>query len=1757
MRTWLAPAGPPASAEEAAQMAAARATALQQIIRGVVVVSFLAVIINAASAMPYGDWGSTILYGVMFVVLVGLALARQVPFQVRGGIFIALLYAVSVVSLVSLGLVGAGRVYLIGFAVIATAVYGYRAGLAAAAVSLVTWLAVAVLFSLGMLAQSAPNDQTLIINWIAAGVSTLLVMVALMIPQRQFLETRRQVVTTGQQNTELEAARARLAAQAAALEKATREAETARAEQAASAAALERRAVLLGLNAEVARTASALRDPAELVQTAVSLISQRFGFYHAGIFMLDDAHEWAILRAANSAGGRQMLARGHRLAVGREGIVGYVTATGQARIVLDVGADAVHFINPDLPETHSEIAVPLRVRDNIIGALDVQSVEVNAFSREDAEVLQSLADQIALAIDNARLFQETQQRVAELQAVHREARAAGGLGGPERASAFRYDGLEVTPLIEAPEAGQPKSAGRLRLRDTLAIPLQFGDQRLGSLELRRSGEAWTTEDLELTNAIADRMALALESAQLFEQTRARAQQLAILSEVTIGLTGPQLNTQQAMEQICRGALRLFEIDSAGVWLPTGTDEVELRVSLTASQGSLAAQRQKVGEGLAGTVFASSQALRVDDYPHWAGAADWAEAPFQAALGVPMLWQGQALGVLVLAHAQPQRLFSADEERIAQLYASQGASTLENARLFAETQQRLTELGAINSISQALATQIELGALLKLVGEQVFGIFGVRNGFVALYDSRTKMMEFPVFLEAGQEQNVAPRPVGQGLTSIVINTRRPLLINHDSAQRTTELGALLQGAPAKSWLGVPIPSGEDVIGVLSVQDTEREGLFGEAEVRLLSTIAANAGVAIRNARLFQETQLRADELATINAVSTDMAAQMDVSALSEALVDRLRVAFNTDNAYLALYDRASNMVSIPYMVDGGQRQSVAPFPLGEGLTSVVINTRQPLLINHDAANRVAELGAKVTGQPARSFLAVPVLAGDAVLGVLSVQDLEHEDIFDDAAVRLLSTIAANVGVALENARLFQETQRRAEQLSTAAEVSRTAISVLNPDDLILQSVELIRERFARSTGVYYAALFLIDESGRWARLRHATGEAGRTLLQREHKLEVGGTSMVGWATANRRARIALDVGAESVRFANPLLPETRSEMALPLVVGDTVLGALDVQSTISGAFAEADVAVLQTMADQIAIAIRNAQLLADTQRAQSFLDSVIENLPVTLFVKNAADLRYVRWNRASEDLLGYGRDERVGKSDYDLYPADSAAVLASDDRLVLQNKSLVDIPEEPVGTRTRGTRVLHTRKIPILDDAGEPQFLLGISEDITERKEAEQGLRAAEERYRSLVEQLPAVIYASEVPAGQTTSRTTYISPQVQSLLGYNPEEWLADPNLWIKLLHPDDREAVLREVGKQNSTGGPLDIEYRSLTRDGRVVWFRNQAQAAFDPATRMLTARGIMFDITARKAAEVALQGAQQTAQRRAQLLAAAAEIARAMTASLDRDELLRTAVNLIRERFGYYHASIFTVEPGAGMAVLRESTGEAGRQLKARHHQLAVGSRSLVGAATASRQPVVVQDVIDDPNHFKNPLLPETRAEAGVPLLSGENVVGALDVQSTLPQAFGAEDVAILVTIADQLAVALQNARLYDQTSRQARRESLVVEITGKIRAAGNMDGMLRTAVTELRQALGARQAAVTVRLPGAETASTVDTPLAATDVVPAPATSANPNTGNGPVYSAGNGNGNGAGHHGSNGNGTRGSNGAGPVPGDPGSGPDGAGG
>ncbi|MFQ5616851.1 MAG: GAF domain-containing protein, partial [Anaerolineales bacterium] len=231
--------------------------------------------------------------------------------------------------------------------------------------------------------------------------------------------------------------------------------------------------------------------------------------------------------------------------------------------------------------------------------------------------------------------------------------------------------------------------------------------------------------------------------------------------------------------------------------------------------------------------------------------------------------------------------------------------------------------------------------------------------------------------------------------------------------------------------------------------------------------------------------------------------------------------------------------------------------------------------------------------AAQTLATPITrltstAEEIVTGDLTAQaEATSEDEIGTLA-RTFNTMTSQLRQTLEG--LEQRVAERTALLRTSAEVGQAASSILDPDELIEQTVNLITDRF----GYYYAAIFLVDDFGEWAELKGATGEAGKTLKTRSHRLRVGGQSMVGMAVATRRGQIALDVGKEAIRFDNPLLPDTRSEIALPLIAGNRAIGALDVQSTQGAAFGEQDIETLQNMANQVAIAIENARLFQEAQ-----------------------------------------------------------------------------------------------------------------------------------------------------------------------------------------------------------------------------------------------------------------------------------------------------------------------------------------------------------------------------------------------------------------------------------------------------------------------------------------------------------------------------------------------------------------------------------
>ncbi len=1179
---------------------------------------------------------------------------------------------------------------------------------------------------------------------------------------------------------------------------------------------LERRALQLQAVAEVGRAAAYLRDLDELLFQVAHLISEHFGFYHVGVFLLDEAGEYAVLRAANSEGGQQMLAQGHRLKVGEQGIVGYVTGTRQPRIALDVGQDAVHFQNPFLPHTQSEIALPFIVANRLLGVLDIQSTEEAAFTQEDLTVLQVLADQVAVAIENARLFVEIQSALeAERRAygeISREAWAkmvrtrpdlgfrsdAYGVTGiegiwrPEMEQALQQGQIVKGEVLPHPDGGTSSSGGNgadTGAKLPLAVPIKVRGQVVGVLDTYKPGDTgtWTIEEVAFLEEITEHLGTALESARLFEESIEDRDRTALLLEVSQRLSA-DLDFDAVIDTVLSFVPRLGA-EAAELYIADVERETYFFKSSLPERAHLTGDEARdyseliLEKGLEGWVLRNRQPALVPDTKRddrWlALPGEEEDDPVRSVISMPLLaGRGRIQGVLSLTQRQPDA-FSHEDLTLAMSLATQAAVAFENTSLFQATQAALEETDALYQASRAVATadsmeDIVHAIVVNLPSPQV------DQCFLSIFDASTEAASDELMVVAawsrgseplysvGDQLSLAQDLIGEPQATASLIDRNQPLIASDVAREswlTETRRAELLAAGVRSWAVIPLIAVGGWIGVLSVTASrpaaitdhnlqpyltlasqvalsiERSNLFKQtqealeetsmlyrasraigsvasvsevADVLLTSvaegdfdrglvlirrqaddklevvagwdqdgspveigtlmdvsqvspsltiysnlsqgedllnraglsevwrqwaaegegtdlalvpilfrsrilgvlmiqsqrthqltedtlqpfvTLAAQAAIAIENRRLFEETRRAAEEEALLNEMLRDMATALDIHAIIQTVQASLARLTAFDRMSVALVDDEMSMLDVFHV--GGDRLDIEldtpsvgqKLPLQETLAGEAINLKKTIVFDlTDSTLRGLEV------EPLRqagieSTIIVPMIYGRDVPGSLTLGYFQREA-YTNADVPLLERVAQLLAVAIQNARLFGQLSQRAVQLQTAAEVSQAATSTLDLNQLLPQAVELIRERF----DLYYVGVFLVDEIGEWAILRAGTGEAGRIQLEQGHQLRVGGDSMIGSCVSSVQARIALDVGEEAVHFKNPALPDTRSEIALPLISRGEIIGAITVQSTSPAAFSREDITTLQTMADQLSNAIQNARFFEQTQVA---------------------------------------------------------------------------------------------------------------------------------------------------------------------------------------------------------------------------------------------------------------------------------------------------------------------------------------------------------------------------------------------------------------------------------------------------------------------------------------------------------------------------------------------------------------------------------
>jgi GAF domain-containing protein len=343
-----------------------------------------------------------------------------------------------------------------------------------------------------------------------------------------------------------------------------------------------RRASQLKAVTELSEAIAQLQDLNEVFPATTRLISERFGFYHVGIFLLDQDREFAILQAANSEGGQRMLARNHRLKLG-VGVVGFSAQTGQPRIALDVGADAFFFNNPDLPETRSEVALPMKVRTETIGVLDVQSAAAGAFSGEDLQVLTALANQVSIALENAKLLTETRAALTQVQEVYNEFTRAewSRTVSQTEQPGFRYqtgrieileNALQNSEVFLAAQSGEVSSNltnGSKPKHAAIAVPVKLRGEVIGILHIETQDplKEWQADEISLIQAVAERAAFAMENARLYQDARRRAAKERMISEATARISGA-LNienilksTAEELERVLGGSEILIQFQN--------------------------------------------------------------------------------------------------------------------------------------------------------------------------------------------------------------------------------------------------------------------------------------------------------------------------------------------------------------------------------------------------------------------------------------------------------------------------------------------------------------------------------------------------------------------------------------------------------------------------------------------------------------------------------------------------------------------------------------------------------------------------------------------------------------------------------------------------------------------------------------------------------------------------------------------------------------------------------------------------------------------------------------------------------------------------------------------------------------------------------------------------------------------------------------------------------------------------------------------
>lgn len=767
----------------------------------------------------------------------------------------------------------------------------------------------------------------------------------------------------------------------------------------------------------------------------------------------------------------------------------------------------------------SLLFVPLVVGEVVKGYISLQNIDrENAFSESDVRLLTTLTNSMSVALENARLFdettkllEETKQQAIELKIINtvgeglakqmdfqsiidlvgekiREVFNAQVVSistyeketeeihhryvveidkrfyfdNPQKIDPDRKEIIDTKqPLIfgtaqEAIEhSGDEVVAGEMP-ESYMGVPIIRNQEVTGVITVQdiHKQNLYTKKDVRLLMTLASNMGVALENARLFEETKRllnetqqRNVELSILNAIQeglvmemdfnsiINLVGDKFREALGFMDL---GIRIYDKESNILHYPY---EYEHGKRLDIPSGAPTVFSKYVlekGDTLLLNKNTDEEAAKL-------GIKGQLTIPgtdrSKCLIMVPIMLGNVAKGLILIENYQEEDAFTDSEIRLLTTVAKSMSIALENARLFdetnrllKETEQRTAELSVINSVQEGLAKELDMKGIYELVGERLCSLFPDSQTLVIRsFDHETGLEEWQYAIEKGVRLEVAPRPFNWA-NKLMIETKKPLDIRENYIETAQKYGGkgVTKGKPPKSAVFVPIIINDVVKGSISLQNIDKENAFDDADVRLVTTLVNSMSVALENARLFDETlrlleesKKRTAELSTVNSISQAIVAHLEIEKLIKLVGDKVRDLFNANIVYLALRDKVSEMIKFPY----GYGEEFQPLPLGDGLTSHIILKKEPLLMNKEVDRETEGLGVARIGTPSASYLGVPIPVGGEIIGVLSVQSTEKENVFNEDDMRLLGTIAAHVGIAINNANAYEELNTTLENLKS--------------------------------------------------------------------------------------------------------------------------------------------------------------------------------------------------------------------------------------------------------------------------------------------------------------------------------------------------------------------------------------------------------------------------------------------------------------------------------------------------------------------------------------------------------------------------------------------------------------------------------------------------------------------------------------------------------------------------------------------------------